>query len=44
MDWAKSEDIFKEYYFANQIHTYLDFTDKKAQLFTNIRKEQSESE
>jgi len=44
MDWAKSEDIFKEYYFADQIHTYLDFTDKKAQLFTNIRKEQNESE
>lgn len=42
LDWVKSEDIFKEFSFANQIHTYLDFTDQKAQLFANIETERDE--
>lgn len=43
-DWAKSEDIFREYQFINQIHTYLDFTERKAQLFTNIEPRENERE
>lgn len=42
LDWVKSEDIFKEFSFANQIHTYLDFTDQKAQLLANIETERDE--
>lgn len=35
-DWVDSITLFKEYPFADQIHAYLDFTEMKAQLFTNI--------
>jgi len=41
-DWLKSDDIVKEFLFVNQIHTYLDFTDQKAQLFINIKPENNE--
>lgn len=43
-DWMESKAIFKEFNFINQIHTYLDFTERKSQLFTNIQKEQDRSE
>lgn len=39
-DWMESGAIFKEFYFVNQIHTYLDFTERKGQLFTNIQTEE----
>jgi len=38
-DWMESRAIFREFYFINQIHTYLDFTERKGQLFTNIQAE-----
>ena len=42
LDLLNSEELFKEFSFANQIHTYLDFTEMKAQLFTNIKPESNE--
>jgi len=36
-DWMESRAIFKDFYFINQIHAYLDFTERKGQLFTNIQ-------
>lgn len=39
-DWMKSEAIFEEFYFVNQLHAYLDLTERKGQLFTNIKPEQ----
>ena len=43
-DWMESIVIFQEFKFINQIHTYLDFTERKGQLFTNIQIEQERSE
>ena len=43
-DWIKSGAIFREFYFVNQIHAYLDLTERKGQLFTNIRIEEERSE
>jgi len=43
-DWMKSIAIFKEIHFMNQIHAYLDFTERKGQLFTNIQTEQDRLE
>jgi len=35
-DWIKSEDMFEEFPFTNQFHTYLDLTEKKGQIVKNI--------
>ena len=43
-DWMESLAIFKDFYFVNQIHTYLDFTERKGQLFTNIQIERDKLE
>lgn len=43
-DWIESRALFREFYFINQIHTYLDFTERKGQLFTNIQTEQEKLE
>lgn len=43
-DWMKSGATFKEYSFINQNHAYLDFTERKGQLFTNIHIEQDRLE
>jgi hypothetical protein len=41
-DWVKSEDIFMEFPFNNQIHLYLDLTERKFQMLTNIQEKNDE--
>ncbi len=40
-DWIKSEDIFREFPFVNQIHTYLDLIERKGQIFANLQGEKN---
>ena len=40
-DWIRSEDIFREFPFINQIHTYLDLTERKGQIFANLQGEKN---
>lgn len=35
-DWIRSEILFKDELFKNQVHVYIDQTERKAQLFSNI--------
>lgn len=43
-DWIESGTLFKEFHFINQVHTYLDFTERKGQIFTNFQTEQERFE
>lgn len=41
-DWVESEYIFKEFKFINQFHVYLDLTERKGQIVTNILQDKIE--
>lgn len=38
-EWLDSRSILREFNFINQFHTYLDLTERKGQIFSNIQAE-----
>lgn len=43
-EWLDSISLLKEFNFVNQFHTYLDFTERKGQVFSNIQVESNRKE